>query len=371
MMPSNLRVGTSFLAVLALGLLGNVPAARAQESLRYPIGVLGQFTPQGMLVQVVQPGTEAARAGLQKGDLITKVDGTTITNQADFVQVINSSGGSVVLTVRKASTNRLTRVELRLDGGVRPGGIKAPYLLGVTGLYRPEGMLIKTVAVGTPASRAGLQENDLIVRINNEVIRNQRDLFTVLYNSGGEVVLDVRKKGGRLIRLNVDLRVYELGAIGDFGAQGMRIRIVAPGTTAERIGLQPGDLIVSIDNRLIRNQQDFNTALRRSGGFITLAVRKAPDGTPVRLQAELINNPLGVWCEASTEGARITHVPIGSPAETVGLERGDIIIKVDNQRVRTNRDLTAALKESGGVANLYVRKRVTDRLVRLEVILGW
>ena len=39
--------------------------------------------------------------------------------------------------------------------------------------------------------------------------------------------------------------------------------------------------------------------------------------------------------------------------------------------VRTNRDLTAALKESGGVANLYVRKRVTDRLVRLEVILGW
>src|SRR5262245_58632118 len=158
MTPSNLRVGTGFLAVLVLGLLGAVPAARAQEVLRYPIGLLGQFTPQGMLVQVVQPNSEAARAGLQKGDLITKVDGTTITNQADFVQVINSSGGSVVLTVRKATTNRTVRVELSLNAGARPGGVKAPYLLGVAGQYRPEGMLIKTVGAGTPASRVGLAE---------------------------------------------------------------------------------------------------------------------------------------------------------------------------------------------------------------------
>jgi len=371
MTQSNPRVGMVFLVVLALGLLGAVPAARAQEAPRYSIGLLGQFTPQGMLVQVVQPGSEAARAGLQKGDLITKVDGTTITNQTDFVQVINSSGGSVVLSVRKASTGKMARVELNLNGGARPGGVKAPYLLGVAGQYRPEGMLIRTVGAGTPASRAGLAEDDLILRINNEVIRNQRDLFTVLYNSGGEVVLDVRKKGGRVIRLNVDLRVYELGAIGDFIAQGMRVRIVAPGTAADRLGLQPGDVIVSIDNRALRNQQDFNAALKRSGGSITLVVRKAPDGVPVRLQAELINNPLGVWCETSTDGVRITHVPVSTPAEGIGLERGDIIVKIDNQRVRTNRELTAALKDSGGVANVYVRKRATDRLVRLEVILGW
>ena len=93
--------------------------------------------------------------------------------------------------------------------------------------------------------------------------------------------------------------------------------------------------------------------------------------TSVRLQAELSNNPLGLWCEPATEGVRITNVPVGTPAEALGLERGDIIIKVDNQRVRTNRDLTSALQESGGAATVYVRKRATDRLARLEVILGW
>src|SRR5207253_4310373 len=115
----NPRMGMSLLARLTLGLSGAVPTARAHE-LRYPVGILGKFTPQGMLVQVVQNGSEAARAGLQRGDLIVKIDGSTITNQADFVQVINSSGGSVVLSVRKASTNRLARVELNLAVGGRP-----------------------------------------------------------------------------------------------------------------------------------------------------------------------------------------------------------------------------------------------------------
>src|SRR5215470_12791225 len=180
MKQSNPRVGTGLLAVLALGLSGAVPSARAQE-LRYPVGILGKFTTEGMIVQVVQNGSEAARAGLQRGDLIVKIDGSTITNQADFVQVINSSGGSVVLSVRKAGTGRLTRVELNLAIGTRPGvGAKGPYLLGVMGQYRLEGMLIQSVGACTPASLVGLQPGDVIVRINNQPIRSQRELFSVL-----------------------------------------------------------------------------------------------------------------------------------------------------------------------------------------------
>src|SRR5436305_701813 len=166
MKQSKPGVGMGLLAMLALGLSGAVPSARAQD-LRYPVGILGNFTAQGLLVQIVQNGSEAARAGLQRGDLIVKIDGATITNQADFNQVINSSGGSVVLSVRKAATAKLARVELNLAGGGRAAvGIKAPYFLGVMGKYRLEGMLIETVGVGTPASRTGLQPGDVIVRIN-------------------------------------------------------------------------------------------------------------------------------------------------------------------------------------------------------------
>src|SRR5207245_8039216 len=57
MKQSNPRVGLGLLALLALGLSGAVPSARAQDP-RYPIGVLGKFTAQGLLVQVVQTGSE-------------------------------------------------------------------------------------------------------------------------------------------------------------------------------------------------------------------------------------------------------------------------------------------------------------------------
>jgi len=194
----------------------------------------------------------------------------------------------------------------------------------------------------------------------------------VLYNSGGEVVLDVRRGGaGRVVRVNIDLRVYELGALGDFTPQGMRIRIVAPGTAAERVGLQPGDLLVQIDGRPIRTQNDFRAALKTSAGTVVLGVRKAPTGVPVRIPVELINNPLGAWCEPATEGLRIVSIPLGTPAEQLGLERGDIIVKVDNQRIRTNRDLTTALNNSGGVATLIVRQGSTGRLVSVEALLGY
>src|SRR5437868_6299822 len=82
-LPHHPWVALSLFALLALGLAIPVPAAWAQESPRYQVGVLGQYTSQGMLVQAVQSGFPAARAGLQRGDLIVKIDGSTITSQSD------------------------------------------------------------------------------------------------------------------------------------------------------------------------------------------------------------------------------------------------------------------------------------------------
>src|SRR5205085_11049441 len=96
-----------------------------------------------------------------------------------------------------------------------------------------------------------------------------------------------KAKTGAAVRLTVDLKAYQLGALGDFTPQGLRVRIVAPGTAAEVIGLQPGDVIAAIDNQAIRTQADFKTALRASGGSVVLLVRKAPLGILIRLPADL------------------------------------------------------------------------------------
>src|SRR5205823_1329345 len=119
-------------------------------------------------------------------------------------------------------------------------------------------MLVGNAIPFTPAARAGLSRGDLIVRINGQPVANQGDFFTVLYNSGGTATLQVKKAGGRFVRLNVPLTTYELGALGEFTRNGMVVGAVAPGTPAAYVGLQRGDVILRIDNQVVRGQKEFD-----------------------------------------------------------------------------------------------------------------
>lgn len=355
--------GWTPLAALAALLMAGV-AAPAQD-VRYPFGAFGKYTPEGMLVLEVKPDSPASRAGLQRGDLILKLDGRLITNQDDLVAAINSSGGTLVLIVKKASSGTVVRQVMDLTG---KRGVRAPYLLGVLGRFTPDGMVINTVGPDTPASKAGLQPGDIILRINDLFIANQLDYFTVLNNSGGEVKLTVRKgRGGRVLRLEADLRVYRLGVVGDFTPQGMVIDVVAPGTPADFLGIMRGDIILQIDNRPVRSQREFDTLINNSGGTVVLTLRKGLTGEVGRLLVELMNNPLGAWCEPVADGLRVTAVPPGSSAMLAGLMRGDVILKVDDQRVKTMRELVCALQDSSGLPTLTVRQAATGRIVKIDV----
>ena len=53
---------------------------------------------------------------------------------------------------------------------------------------------------------------------------------------------------------------------------GMVVDHVTPGSVAEELGLERGDTIVRINNRSIRTDQDYNQALRYSGGRVRLLV---------------------------------------------------------------------------------------------------
>jgi S1-C subfamily serine protease len=355
-------------ALITLACLAGAASPAPGQDLKYPVGMLGKYTADGMLLQKVIPDKPADKAGLQSGDLILKVDGRLITNQSDLADVINSSGGQVVLVVKKASSGRICRVGLDLTGTNKQGP-PAPYFLGVVGRFTPDGLLVANAIPGTPAARLGLDKGDLLVRIDGVPAITQADFFAVLYKSGGSVTLQVRKANGRLLKLDADLTTYELGTGGEFTKDGLLIGVVAPGTPAAYTGLQKGDLILAIDNQPVRNQKDFDRLIKNSGGAVTLLVQR-PGQRATRLQVELTNNPLGAWCEPATEGMRLVAVVPGSPAEAIGLERGDILVKIDDQRVRSNADLLSALRSARGLVTLVVRKGQTNRLVKLDVDLA-
>ncbi len=66
----------------------------------------------------VQPGSPAAGAGLQPGDLITAIDGKTVTSTDQFIATIDkySPGQTVTLTIQRNGQTKQVQVKL----GVRP-----------------------------------------------------------------------------------------------------------------------------------------------------------------------------------------------------------------------------------------------------------
>src|SRR5690606_5672346 len=67
--------------------------------------------------------------------------------------------------------------------------------------------------------------------------------------------------------------VPKLGFFGYTTHRGMVVTKVMPGTEARRIGLEPGDVIVSINGQRICHEGDYERILRRAGEHIDLRVK--------------------------------------------------------------------------------------------------
>src|SRR5262249_38302492 len=158
------------------------------------IGIFGNFTPQGLLIQQVNPGSPGSRAGLEAGDLVLSINGQVVQNQDQYNQVLNAAAGFVQLGVRRNATGQVNRVVVDLTGA-GCGRLIAPYLLGATGQFTALGMNVQRVFTGTPAEQAGVRPGDYIQRINGQFINNQQQFFQVLSQSAGSAVLDVRRGG--------------------------------------------------------------------------------------------------------------------------------------------------------------------------------
>jgi len=82
-----------------------VGRARLGVSVRAVDGQLAQFfgVRGGVLVQEVQEDSPAARAGLRAGDVITAVDGTAVSTQADLVNAVGGAadGGSLQIQITR------------------------------------------------------------------------------------------------------------------------------------------------------------------------------------------------------------------------------------------------------------------------------
>lgn len=72
---------------------------------------------QGAYVASVEPGTAAAEAGLQKGDIITKIDGTSVTSANSVILAVRSHaiGDTITITYMRDAKEQTTTATLKDD----------------------------------------------------------------------------------------------------------------------------------------------------------------------------------------------------------------------------------------------------------------
>jgi len=163
---------------------------------------LGTQAGGGAVVTRVQPGSSAASAGLQAGDVIVKVDGRPVRGASDFhnAEGLAPVGSSLALElVREGKTIDISAKLVAHQGASAVGSAIDARLtgadLGEADLRaRSEGLTgvrVSRVAANSRAAQAGLQAGDLIVGVNQADIKGLDDLKTVLARRPRQVLLSV------------------------------------------------------------------------------------------------------------------------------------------------------------------------------------
>jgi serine protease Do len=183
---------------------------------------------QGAVVRDITPNSPAAKAGLKRGDIVTKVDNKDVRDFEDLLNALSQhkAGDKVNLQVihngqQKQMTVALGQRPSRFEGTER-GRFQEEEERGAPGYYsrrRPtaflgvqseeltqelrnregisarEGAVVVEVMPNTPAAEAGLREGDVITKVNDQPISSPEDLREAIQNAGPgrEVTLDVAR----------------------------------------------------------------------------------------------------------------------------------------------------------------------------------
>ncbi|WP_312090608.1 trypsin-like peptidase domain-containing protein [Chryseobacterium sp.] len=168
----------------------------------------------GVYVTGFSENSGAQDAGLKKGDVITKVDGSDITDFADLSVAIGSKrpGDKVQVTFTRNGKDNVATVTLRDQKGGTSTRTKADLSVSekIGAEFEPlndkfkteyglnSGVVSKNVTEGSEMAKIGIVDDYIIIEINGKPVNSQKDVEKILDGYKGNVQVKFVDNYGRI-----------------------------------------------------------------------------------------------------------------------------------------------------------------------------
>ncbi|GGD50142.1 serine endoprotease DegQ [Lacimicrobium alkaliphilum] len=157
-------------------------------------------------------------------------------------------------------------------------------------------------------------------------------------------------------------------------SQGAFVREVNKDSAAQKGGIEPGDIIISVDGKKIRSFTELRAKIGTLGAGTEVDLGLIRNGeisnvTVVLddfIQQNVTASQIHPFLEGSTlsdgetkdgiTGVTVTEIQPRSPAARLGLQDGDVIVGVNRQRITNVSELRSYLDDNEGVIALNVKR---------------
>jgi serine protease Do len=363
---------------------------------------------------------------LTNAHVIANADEVTVrlTDRREFVAKVIGSDERTDVAVLKIDAKKLPVVRIGNRAAVEPGewviAIGSPFGLentatagivsGTSRAVSGELMVpfIQTDVAVNPGNSGGPLFNldGEVVGVNSMIFSQSGGYMGISFAVPIDIAMDVRRQlvtSGRVVRGRIGVVAQDVDAAlaTSFDLdrpRGALVSAVEDRGPADDAGLRAGDVILAVDGKPIEHSVELSTtiAAKKPGSEAELEVWRGGSARTMAAKIEELEEPrdavaareppreardrdqrLGLVvrpltrqekAQVGTEGDLLVEGVEGSAARA-GLQRGDIILAVNNREVRTLKDLRAAAGNlrGGESAAVLVERGGTQLFVPLRV----
>lgn len=318
-----------------------------------------------------------------------------LIDEREFTAEVIGADEETDIAVIKISPDKLTELPLGDSDNIRVGdfvvaignpfGLRHTVTSGIVSALGRSGIgdadsfqdYIQTDASINPGNSGGALVNlkGELIGVNSAILSRSGGNIGIGFAVPVNIALQVKQqliefgevKRGRLGVIVQNLTPDLAEAFGLDSTDGVVVAQVEPGSSAEKAGLKPEDVIVRVNDKPVRNYRDLRNTigLLRVGDKLDLQVLR--NGKPMKVSTRVGEAPAAGAVAAADlhpkligaefgnaegqDGVVVKQLEPGSPAATAGLRPGDLISAVNRASVK---DLQAFKKAVKGEDSLLL-----------------